>query len=62
MSKVLVKIRAEVINADSLETLGTFRVTDVSDLQTGDEIARAIDCVLEVADDATKWEKINAWD
>jgi hypothetical protein len=58
MSKVLVKITAEVIDADSLQPLGTFRVTDTSDLQTGDQIAQAIDFVLEIADDATKWEKV----
>lgn len=58
MSKVLIKITAEVIDADSLQSLGTFRVTDTSDLQTGDQIAQAIDFVLEIADDATKWEKV----
>jgi hypothetical protein len=58
MSKVLVKITAEVIDTDSLQSLGMFRVTDTSDLQTGDEIAQAIDFVLEIANDATKWEKV----
>jgi hypothetical protein len=59
VSKVLVKITAEVIDADSLQTLGKFRVTDASDLQTGDHIAQAIDFVLEIADDATKWEQVD---
>lgn len=58
MIKVLVKITAEVIDANSLQPLGTFRVTDMSDLQTGDQIAQAIDFVLEIANDATKWEQV----
>ena len=58
MSTVLVKITAEVIDPSRDVTLGRFQVVDTTDLETGDDIARAVDFILG-ADIARTWEQVD---